>query len=416
MTASSDAREPPDTILVVDDEPAVRKTFQEWLAGLGCTVLAAADAEGALRLANQHPIDLAVLDWNLGAGADGLHLLQDLVFFHPDIVAILVTGYAQQATPLDAMRMGVRDYLDKNHDLDKPTFLKVVRNQLERIRPAKRERRLHQNLEAFREAVQKILPLVQQSSLLNDPVPVPAAVRSLLQFLLEATGAADGVLLVRHFDSQQESAETCRVYDRAGALLDVKLMPFSNSLAGAVSSLQTARVWQRPSGGVDTSLQPFEKDRQCILAAPMMVVPGVQVVLELFDKPEGFSHSDVRLVSAGGQLGAELLRQAFAERQSQRALFDAVAAALGASDSLTATMKDEWAAGAAPAEAALDSLRTSLERQPGAVINPEVSLRLLEAVRDLSVTHGQGAVDHCLRIIESTAALLQQVASPEAKP
>ena len=33
------------------------------------------------------------------------------------IVAILVTGFAHQATPLDALRMGVRDYLDKNQDL-----------------------------------------------------------------------------------------------------------------------------------------------------------------------------------------------------------------------------------------------------------------------------------------------------------
>src|SRR5258708_37733689 len=131
-------------------------------------------------------MDLAILDWNLGAGADGLHLLQDLAFFHPDVVAILVTGYAQQATPLDAMRMGVRDYLDKNHDLDRPTFLKVVQNQLEQIRPAKRERRLHRSLAEFRQAVERIVPLVQQAGLLNDPVPITAAVRIWLQFLLGA--------------------------------------------------------------------------------------------------------------------------------------------------------------------------------------------------------------------------------------
>src|SRR5437764_272288 len=134
-----------ETVLIVDDEEPVRRTFQEWLAGsgLGVRVLAAADAEAALRLANQQPIDLAVLDWNLGAGNDGLQLLEDLSVFHPDIVAILVTGYAHQATPLDAMRMGVRDYLDKNQDLDRDTFLAAVRKQLDRIVPAKRHRELH---------------------------------------------------------------------------------------------------------------------------------------------------------------------------------------------------------------------------------------------------------------------------------
>jgi len=58
----------------------VRRTFREWLtgAGLNCTILSAADAESALQLANKQTIDLAILDWHLGAGDDGLQLLQDL--------------------------------------------------------------------------------------------------------------------------------------------------------------------------------------------------------------------------------------------------------------------------------------------------------------------------------------------------
>src|SRR6476646_1842706 len=178
-----------ETVLIVDDEESVRRTFREWLdgSGLACRILAAADAESALQLANQGPIDLAVLDWNLGAGDDGLQLLQDLGSFHPDVVAILVTGFANQATPLDAMRMGVRDYLDKNHDLSRDTFLQAVRRQLQHIRPAKRARALHRSLAAFREAVEKVLPLVQSAAALNDPVPLPEAVRALVRFLVQAT-------------------------------------------------------------------------------------------------------------------------------------------------------------------------------------------------------------------------------------
>src|SRR5207253_4527038 len=137
-------QETTETILVVDDEEPVRRTFREWLAGAGlsCTILTAGDAESALQLANKQTVDLAILDWHLGAGDDGLQLLQDLYEFNPDVVAIMVTGFANQASPLDAMRMGVRDYLDKNHDLNKDTFLSSVRRQLEHIRPAKRERQL----------------------------------------------------------------------------------------------------------------------------------------------------------------------------------------------------------------------------------------------------------------------------------
>src|SRR3954465_7642724 len=174
-----------ETVLIVDDEEPVRRTFQEWLprGGLNCRVLAAADAEEALVLANQHAIDLAVLDWNLGAGNDGLQLLEDLAVFNPDVVAIMVAGSAHQATPLDAMRMGVRDYLDKNQDLNRETFLKAVRRQLERIRPARRQRQFTRGLLQFRETVEKILPLVRSAAALNDPVPLPDAVRHLFRFL-----------------------------------------------------------------------------------------------------------------------------------------------------------------------------------------------------------------------------------------
>ena len=409
----------PETILVVDDEPAVRKTFQEWLeqSGFGCKILAAADAEQALVLANQEPIDLAILDWNLGAGADGLHLLQDLAFFHPDIVAILVTGYAQQATPLDAMRMGVRDYLDKNHDLDRPTFLKVVQNQLDQIRPAKRERLLHRSLADFREAVQRILPLVQHSGLLNDPVPVPAAIRSLFQFLLETTGAGDSVLLVRSYDAERDPRETYRVYDRNGALLDVPMEPFATSLVGSAVSMQDVCIWERPAGEIPAGviLQPFERQRQNILAAPMAVAPGVLAVAELFDKPGGFLPSDRRVVRAGVAVGAELLKQAFAERQNHRILFDAVDAALGASKSLETTLQHGLES-PAPSSVALSSLRDNLQRQLGPGIDSDHVLQLLQAVRDLATAHGPAAIRHCLQIVESTASLLGQGEAAEASP
>ena len=62
-----------ETVLIVDDEDGVRRTFQEWLtAGIpGARVFVAPDASTALRVANEEPVDLAVLDWNLGSGSDG---------------------------------------------------------------------------------------------------------------------------------------------------------------------------------------------------------------------------------------------------------------------------------------------------------------------------------------------------------
>src|SRR5438105_9867986 len=275
-----------ETILIVDDEEPVRRTFRDWLtgAGLACSILAARDAEAALQLANEHPIDLAILDWALGAVDDGLQLLLDLAAFHPDVVAIMVTGYANQATPLHAMRMGVRDYLDKNHDLTRDTFLHAVNRQLDQIRPAKRARRLHQVLAAFRATVEKILPLVQSAAALHDPAPLPEAIRGLMQFVRQATGARTGALLVRSYDSSREPPEIVRAYDDAGQLLDVELVPFARSLAGTAVSMQEACVVPQLAQAGPLDLQPFEVGHQSVLAAPMMVAPGLHAVMELFDK------------------------------------------------------------------------------------------------------------------------------------
>jgi two-component system, NtrC family, nitrogen regulation response regulator NtrX len=400
------ATEPTDTILIVDDEEPVRKTFREWLDGahLDCRILSAPDAETALVLANEHVIDLAVLDWALGAGDDGLQLLQDLAEFNPDVVAIMVTGFANKATPLDAMRMGVRDYLDKNQDLSRESFLHAVRRQLERIRPAKRERRLHHSLVAFREAVDKIVPLVQSTAALNDPVPLSEAVRGLFRFLQQVTHASDAVLLVRQFTSP---GERCLVYDKEGKQLDVTLVPFNRSIAGSVVSIQDAcilRDLDRSAGG-SVELQPFERGRRCVLAIPLGVAANVQAVIELFDKrgPAGdavFTPEDQRLLQAAAAFGTDLL-------------LDAVIAALGATDhvaqSLAGTATNQRPEQPPPAEV-MDQLREGLRTSGSSAAEAGAQLRLAEAIRVLAVRHGSAAVEHCVRLVESLRELLDKVA------
>lgn len=403
-----------DTVLIVDDEEPVRRTFEEWLrgAGLSVRVFAAPDAEAALKIANEHPIDLAVLDWNLGAGLDGLRLLEDLALFRPDVVAILVTGFAAQATPLDALRMGVRDYLDKSTDLTRETFLAAVRRQLDRIRPAKRQRELNRSLAAFREAVEKVLPIVRTAAALNDPVPLPEAVRSLLRFAARSVGATDGALVIRH--TSPDGTEATTAYGRGGIQLPTAGVPFSRTLAASVLSRQEPAVLVASdlnSPGI-LELFPFEAGRKAVLAAPLPVGGGTAVVLELFDKPApGFTDDDRRLVGAAAEVGGDLLRQAVAERQTHRLLFDAVEAALRASSGVEEVMGT--AADASPEQpppsAVMDRLREGLDSDANAVVDADTTLRLVEAVRALAVRHGPAAVEHCTRVVNDLRNLLDGI-------
>jgi hypothetical protein len=189
-------------------------------------------------------------------------------------------------------------------------------------------------------------------------------------------------------------------------------VPFARSVAGTVVSLQepyaTGRL-DEAAGSLE--LQPFERGRRSLLAAPMNVAPGVQVVLELFDKADGFNEEDRRLVAAAADFGVEMLRQALAERQTHQVLLDAVGAALGASESVAQSLGG--AASSRPEEpppaAVMDQLREGLSAAPAPATDAAETLRLAEAVRVLALRHGPAAVRHCTRLVDEVRALLDDL-------
>jgi hypothetical protein len=162
-----------------------------------------------------------------------------------------------------------------------------------------------------------------------------------------------------------------------------------------------------PDGMGGMELMPFEMGRASVLAMALPVGGSAQVVLELFDKP-GFTDADKRLVSATSEVAAELLRQAMAERQTRRLLFDAVDAALKATDVVRDTLSTPPPA-APPTPDILEKLKRGLAADANAVTDADTGLRLIEAVRELAVRHGPPAVDHCLRVVESVKKLLDQM-------
>ena len=312
-----------------------RETFREWFesADLNADVFFAPDAETALMHANERNFDLAILDWNLGAGNNGLQLLEDLYYFNPDVVAIMITGFAHQATPLDAMRMGVRDYFDKTQELTSEAFLQAVQKQLDYIRPAKREKLVQRSLLAFRESVEQVLPLVQSAATLNDPTPLPEAITALFRLLMRMTHASDGVIIFRSVDESQQP-QSYQAYNVQGEKISGELVPFSQSLAGAILSMGRA---QRMTSLSESGLQlhSFEQGRSSLLGAPLVRDADAQVIVELFDKQdntEGFTEQDRELVESICELSGHLFHHSVAEQKVQRVLFDAIERALRASD------------------------------------------------------------------------------------
>jgi two-component system, NtrC family, nitrogen regulation response regulator NtrX len=237
-------------------------------------------------------------------------------------------------------------------------------------------------------------------------------VAHLFAFLLQATGATDGVLLARSYEADRQPAEIYRVYDRSGQPLSIPtLVPFAQSLAGSVVSMQRPCLLLNPEQNAGVPLQPFERGRHSLLAAPLSLSSGLQVVLELFDKEGGFNDADRQLAAAAADFGGELFRQALAGHQVHRVLFDAVAAALGASDEMAASLRQGLSSGPEepPPEAVLDRLRSGLQPTNDASLSGPDTVRLAEAVRELAIRHGSAAVRHCIQLIESLRTLLDDL-------
>ena len=99
-------------ILVVDDEPQIRKLLITGLGGYGYEVLAASNATEALALAAQRRPDAVVLDVNLGQGPDGLEVCRRLREWSA-VPIIMLSVRGDEAIKVQALDAGADDYLSK---------------------------------------------------------------------------------------------------------------------------------------------------------------------------------------------------------------------------------------------------------------------------------------------------------------
>lgn len=109
---TSDAR---PVVLVVDDEPAICALFQRMLSRRPFTVLTAETGPAALDAVRRERgrIDVALVDFNLGAGENGLELLKRLRAIDDEIVGVVLTGQATLDNAVAAFQMGIYDFIQK---------------------------------------------------------------------------------------------------------------------------------------------------------------------------------------------------------------------------------------------------------------------------------------------------------------
>ncbi|MFI4928470.1 MAG: response regulator transcription factor [Burkholderiales bacterium] len=105
-------------LLVVEDDDAFARTLQRSFERRGYRVLRASDLESARALLQEHRPGYAVVDLKLAGGASGLACVQLLHEHDPELVIVVLTGYASIATAVEAVKLGARHYLAKPANTD----------------------------------------------------------------------------------------------------------------------------------------------------------------------------------------------------------------------------------------------------------------------------------------------------------
>ena len=105
-------------LLVVEDDDAFARTLTRSFERRGYRVLRASDLESAKALLAGNSPAYAVVDLKLANGGSGLACVQLLHEHDPEMVIVVLTGYASIATAVEAIKLGARHYLAKPANTD----------------------------------------------------------------------------------------------------------------------------------------------------------------------------------------------------------------------------------------------------------------------------------------------------------
>ena len=165
-------------LLIVDDELSVRDSLGKWFREEGYDTEIAESAHAALAQMAQHHFDLALVDIKM-PGTDGIELLHRIREVDPEMVVIIMTGYASVETAVAALKDGAYDYVSKPFDPDDISH--TVHNALA-------HRRADQENLRLREAVAK-------ASQPQDLVGQSAAMRRVFE-AIETVGPTEATVLI----------------------------------------------------------------------------------------------------------------------------------------------------------------------------------------------------------------------------
>jgi DNA-binding NtrC family response regulator len=164
------------SILIVEDEPKMRRLLEISLADDGHSVRCVGDAETGLRNLAAEPADLVVTDLKL-PGMSGLEFMQEAKRMNASVPMIVMTAYGSVETAVEAMKAGASDYVLKPFTMaemklviNKELDVQRVRDENRSLKEALGKRYQFQNIVARSSKMQEVLALVERVAATNSTV------------------------------------------------------------------------------------------------------------------------------------------------------------------------------------------------------------------------------------------------------
>ena len=117
------------SILIVDDDPHLRKTLSDILKAKGYVTMIAAQGKTALAKVEHEKPAVALIDLKL-PDMDGLELVREIKRRSPSPECVVLTGHASQSSAIEAINLGAYSYLQKPYDMEQ--LLVTIRRAVEK--------------------------------------------------------------------------------------------------------------------------------------------------------------------------------------------------------------------------------------------------------------------------------------------
>jgi DNA-binding response OmpR family regulator/putative methionine-R-sulfoxide reductase with GAF domain len=202
---------PRERILIIDDSARIAGFLTDVLKPLGYVLVTAATGKDGLARAMAEPLDLIMLDLNL-PDMTGLQVLQSLRQRNCQSPVIMMTSYGSESVVIQALRLGVRDYLTKPFAMDE--LMPAIERALEEGRLRRDREHLVQELNRTNQAatlrMRELATLQGIGRSVASLMPREQLLRRILDAAIYLAGANVGALFLVDGESQEPRLEAVR--------------------------------------------------------------------------------------------------------------------------------------------------------------------------------------------------------------